>query len=263
MASQKTASWLRWPFAHTRIGLNADTDLLKLVAMVTMLIDHLGKMCFPQYRIMRIIGRLAFPIYAYCIAVGCVYTRNHLKYLTRIVLIALISQPLYVVAMGHTNAQMYAVSFAEEPVRAAINFYVCSWSKPSILLPLSLGIMIIWTIRERKIILTLAMMLVIWRIRGNLDYGWRGVTLMVLMYLFINHWWISLPVVFSFMFWWGSKGTGYELFGFKFGIQMFALLTLSMIYIPTYSRVRLNKWIFYLYYPAHLILVMFVDRMMG
>jgi len=263
MTSKKKGSRIPWPFAPKRIGLNADTDLLKLIAMATMFIDHAGKMCFSQYYIMRIIGRLAFPIYAYCIAVGCVYTRNHLKYLTRIVFLGLISQPLYAVAMGHTNSKMYAIPFSENPVGAAINFYVNSWNKPSIMFTLALGILVIWTIRERKIILTLALALFVWHIKGKIDYGWRGIALIALMYMFIEHWWISLPVVLSYMFWWGTQGMGYELFGVKFGIQMFALLALPLIYIPTYSKVRINKWVFYLYYPAHLIVVMFADRLMG
>ena len=166
MATKKKAVKIPWPFAPKKIGLNADTDLLKLVAMATMFIDHIGKMCFPQYNIMRIIGRIAFPIYAYCIAVGCVYTRNHLKYLTRIVWLGLIVQPLYVVAMGHTNSRMYAISFAENPVGAVINFYVNSWNKPSIMLTLVMGILVIWTIRNRKIVLTLALALFIWYIKG-------------------------------------------------------------------------------------------------
>ena len=43
---------------------------LKLIALITMTIDHIGYILLPQYRILRIIGRLAFPIYAYMIAVG-------------------------------------------------------------------------------------------------------------------------------------------------------------------------------------------------
>ena len=87
MPAKKSSLNIPWPFAPKEVRLNTDTNLLKLVAMATMLIDHTGKMFFAQYNIMRIIGRLAFPIYAYCIAVGCVYTHNRLKYLSRIVLL--------------------------------------------------------------------------------------------------------------------------------------------------------------------------------
>ena len=215
MAGRKDLS-IPWPFAPQKVDLNTDTNLLKIIAMVTMLIDHCGKMLFPQYRIMRVIGRIAFPIYAYCIAAGCVYTRNPLRYFKRIVLLALISQPFYAVALAHTNQAMYAVSFAEHPFQAAVNFYVQSWNHPSILLSLAFGVLLIWTIRERQLLLTLALSLFCWYIQGKLDYGVRGLGLMVLFYLFCMKWWISLPVMLSYMVWWGLQGTGYTLFEVRF-----------------------------------------------
>lgn len=260
MASNKRDLSIPWPFAPQKVDLNNDTNLLKLVAMIAMFIDHSGKMLFPQYPIMRIIGRIAFPIYAYCIAVGCVYTHDPLKYFKRVVLMALISQPFYAVALGHETSAMYAVSFAEQPVRAAVNFYVQSWSHPSILLTLAFGILLIWSLRERQLLLTLALALFCWQIQGKLDYGVRGLGLMVLFYLFCGKWWLSLPVMVSYMTWWGLNGTGYRLFDVTFGIQMFAILALPLIYIHTKSKLRINKWVFYLFYPAHLIVIMALDR---
>jgi hypothetical protein len=84
-----------------KIRLNTDTDFLKLVAIVSMLIDHLGARVFPQYVEMRYIGRLAFPLFAYCMAVGCVFTKNIGKYALRVGIMAILVQPLYVTAMGH------------------------------------------------------------------------------------------------------------------------------------------------------------------
>ena len=261
MAKGKRASG-KWPLAFKQVGLNNDTNLLKLIAMVTMLIDHTGKMLFHS-NIMRIIGRTAFPIYAYCIAVGCVYSKNHLKYLSRIVLMGLISQPFYAVAMGHASKAMYAVHFADNPVGAVVNFYVQSWYHPGIFLTLALGLMFIWTIRERQLVLTAALALLVWRIQGSIDYGWRGIALIGLFYLFCSKWWLSLPVVFTFMFWWGLGSTSYQLFGIRFGIQMFALMALPFIYIPTQSKLKINKWVFYLFYPAHLICMLLIEMAMG
>lgn len=260
VASKKGDLSIPWPFAPRKVDLNTDTSLLKIVAMIAMFIDHAGKMLFPQYPIMRVIGRIAFPIYAYCIAVGCVYTRDPLKYFKRVVFLALISQPLYAVALGHETSAMYALSFAEHPVRAALNFYVQSWAHPSILLSLALGILVIWSIRERQLLLTAALALFCWKIQGQLDYGIRGILLMTLFYLFSMKWWISLPVVLSYMVWWGLRGSGYELFEVQFGTQMFAVLALPLIYIHTQSKIRLNKWVFYLFYPAHLIIIMALDK---
>ena len=69
--------------------------------------------------------------------------------------------------------------------------------------------LLIWTIRERQLLLTLALSLFCWYIQGKLDYGVRGLWLMVLFYLFCMKWWISLPVMLSYMAWWGLQGTGY------------------------------------------------------
>lgn len=59
--------------------LNGNT--LKIIATVAMLIDHIGYYLLPQFTFLRIIGRLAFPIFAFLIAEGARYTKNRLKYI--------------------------------------------------------------------------------------------------------------------------------------------------------------------------------------
>ena len=260
MSATKTKG--KWPLAFTHVDLNSDTNLLKLVAMLTMLIDHTGKMFFHS-DLMRIIGRTAFPIYAYCIAAGCVYTKNHLKYLSRLTLVGLISQPFYAVALGHTYQSMYAIAFKDNPVGAVLNFYVQSFNHPSIFLTLILGMLVIWTIREKQLVLTAALALLIWRITGSIDYGWKGVLLMVLFYLFISKWWLSLPVILAYMLWWGLQGSSYHLFGVSFAMQGFAICALPLIYIHTHSNIKINKWVFYLFYPAHVIGMLLIEMALG
>ena len=250
MSATKTK---KWPLAYTQVGLNSDTNLLKLVAMITMLIDHTGKMLFHS-EMMRIIGRVAFPIYAYCIAAGCVYTKNHLKYLTRLVWVGLISQPFYALAMGHTFPSMYKIALG--------NFYVESWGKPSIFLTLVAGMLIIWSIREKQPALTIALALLVWKIYRYIDYGWKGVLLIVLFYLFITKWWLSLPVLFSYIVWISMQESGYTLFGISFGQKIFELMALPLIYIHTNSKLKINKWVFYLFYPAHLICMLLIEMAM-
>ena len=214
---------IAWPFEGMSIRLNTDTNLLKLIAMVTMLVDHMGAVLFPQYRVMRIIGRIAFPIYAYCLTVGCVYTHDMLRYVQRIILLALVVQPLYVVAMHHTNPAMYAVAFAEQPVWAVLNFYINSWNHPSILLSLSLGLILLWSVRDRHLAISAAMLVLhVAHPRMRLDYGFNGILLMLLFFLFCQVPLLSFPLVAGFMAWWGLEGGGYQLFGVRFATQMFA-----------------------------------------
>ncbi|MBD2872461.1 conjugal transfer protein TraX [Paenibacillus sp. IB182493] len=68
---------------------------MQFVAMLTMLIDHIGLIWFPEETAWRIIGRLAMPLYAYAIVLGYFRTSNINRYLARIAVLALISQLPY------------------------------------------------------------------------------------------------------------------------------------------------------------------------
>lgn len=92
------------------------TGVLKILALVFMFIDHAGKMLFPQIAEMRMLGRIAFPLYCWCMVVGISYTRSVPKYLGRLMLIGLVSQPIYMVALNH------------------------SWNQPNIFLTLLYGV---------------------------------------------------------------------------------------------------------------------------
>jgi hypothetical protein len=71
-------------------GLN--TFALKIIAITSMLIDHVGAVLFPHLEWMRIVGRLAFPIFAYLLVEGFFYTKDVKKYMMRLGLFALISE---------------------------------------------------------------------------------------------------------------------------------------------------------------------------
>ena len=104
------------------VRLSRETDVLKLIAIMAMFIDHLGAAIFPGVMEMRIIGRLAFPIFCYTLAAGCCYTRSMGGYALRLLIAALISQPFYVTALNHWNSDMYALTF-QQPVVDAIKWY--------------------------------------------------------------------------------------------------------------------------------------------
>ena len=246
----------------SEVRTNRDTTLIKIIAMLTMLCDHCGKVIFPQYTFMRSIGRLAFPIYAYCIAVGCVYTHDLVKYVKRMAFVAILSQPLYAVALSHTNKEMYAVAFADNPISAVFHYYLNSWKTPSIMLTLMFGILIIWTLREKHFELTAILAVLVWYLQSTLSYGWKGVWLIVLFYLTCTRWWLMLPIVSAYMLavW---SGTTYSILGFSFGRQTMAILSLPLILIPMNTGIKLNKWIFYLFYPGHLLAIIIVLKCLG
>ena len=69
-----------------------DVTVLKLIAVVSMLIDHIGYVFFPSVRLLRIIGRLAMPIYCFCVSEGLIHTSSRKNYLLRVIIFALISE---------------------------------------------------------------------------------------------------------------------------------------------------------------------------
>ena len=91
-----------------KLKTNLDTNLPKLVAVVCMLLDHFGGTFFEQVPAFRWagrlafpwIGRLAFPLFCYCMTVGMLYTHDIKRYLGRLGLFALISQPFWILAFN-------------------------------------------------------------------------------------------------------------------------------------------------------------------
>ncbi len=71
--------------------------------MITMLIDHIGAVFYQDQEILRIIGRIAFPIYAFSTYLGYKYTRNIKRYTYRLLLLAIISQLPFMLAFQHYN----------------------------------------------------------------------------------------------------------------------------------------------------------------
>lgn len=66
--------------------------MIKIIAFITMLLDHICDVYFPNLIILRIIGRLSFPLFAWEIAKGFKRTRSIKKYVLRLLIIAVISQ---------------------------------------------------------------------------------------------------------------------------------------------------------------------------
>ena len=67
-------------------------EWLKLIACITMLADHIGAILLPGCVLLRIIGRLSFPIYCFLLAEGAAHTRNAKGYALRLLICAILSE---------------------------------------------------------------------------------------------------------------------------------------------------------------------------
>ena len=237
---------------------NTATTWLKIIALVFMFIDHAGKMCFPAVLEMRILGRIAFPIYAWCIIVGFHYTRSVPKYLLRILVTGVVSQPLYMIALNHT------------------------WKQPNIFLTLFLGLCALWGIREKKYLSQFwapAVTLVLATVLG-VDYGWRGVLLFIVLYAVQeSRPGIAAVMISYFLFWGASYSITKSLFGLPINMdalpaflsqplsafmrmEAYALLALPLILIRFKKDLKLPRWIGYTLYPAHLAALYALEQLM-
>ena len=227
---------------------NTATTWLKIIALVFMFIDHAGKMLLPSVPEMRILGRIAFPVYVWCMIVGFHYTRSVPKYLLRILIVGLVSQPLYVIAMNH------------------------AWRDPNVFLTLFLGLCAIWGIREKKYLshLWAPAIALMAAIVAGADYGWRGVLLFILLYAVQDSRpGIAAVMVAYFMFWGTSYSLTKSIFGLSIDLSVlpgflssllspflrmeaYALLSLPLILIRFKKDLKIPRWVGYALYPAHL-----------
>lgn len=76
--------------------------LLRIVAMATMFVDHVGVCIYPDVDWFRGIGRIAYPLYVYGIWVGWHHTTDRMRYVLRLCGIAILAEPLFDIAL-YTN----------------------------------------------------------------------------------------------------------------------------------------------------------------
>ena len=204
------------------------SNQLKLLAMLTMTLDHIGVQMFPGALWLRIVGRLAFPIYAYMIAEGCAHTRNRRKYLLQMAGLALLCQLVYFFAMG-SLFQCILVTFT----LSILLIYACdTGSRPLTALAL-LGMAFV----------TVALPRLLPGTDFAIDYGFFGVLVPVAAYLGETH---REKLLFT-------AGALVALAWSVGGIQWYSLAALLPLALYGGQRgKRRMKWLFYLYYPLHL-----------
>ncbi|MBW4638342.1 MAG: conjugal transfer protein TraX [Gloeocapsa sp. UFS-A4-WI-NPMV-4B04] len=197
------------------------TFQIKLLAAVLMVCDHIGAVIFPKILILRFLGRLSFPLFAWLIGQGEKHTNNFNLYLLRLVILGLISQPIYYLTF-HSSAL-------------------------NILATLAFGLL---AIRVNKVIGSNLFTLIFAALAqlANAEYGAYGVFVIILLSeMNINRitWWLKWISLNLLTFW---------LPGFFFH-QFLAGLTPLILSLWNSQQGRKGKW-FYPFYPVHLALIL-------
>ncbi len=216
-----------------------------------MLIDHMGLLLFPELEILRYIGRLSFPIYAFMIAEGCKYTKNKIKYFLFVFTLAAVCQ----ITFGIYSQSLYM----------------------SILVTFSLSILCIYALQYMKRTVTnedeasskkVASILIFFAaVIGTyvfcrifeVDYGFLGCMVPVFASIFETE--EELP---KFLRGLGinpvrvlTMGIGLAVFIiFNGGFRYYAFLALPILLCYSGKRGKLKmKYFFYIFYPAHLLML--------
>ena len=217
-----------------KLRTNLDTDLLKLVAIAAMLVDHIGGAFFPEIPVFRWIGRLAFPLFCYCLTVGLLYTHDIRRYLGRLAIFAVVALPFWILAFNADD----------------ILGNLTNWN---IFFTLFLSLLAMWGLTTRRWWLFVLGVLVL--AFGSFDYNYHGVILILIFYFCRNK-----PALLG-----GSLEDPLALVvgGHAVNWTIFGLLALPLILCRTHSGIRIPKWFFYAFYPAHLAIIALVGWCMG
>lgn len=213
--------------------LELSGNQLKIIALLTMTVDHIGFILLPQYLILRIIGRLSFPIFAYMIAEGCRYTRSVSRYLGLMAGLGLVTQVVQYVAAG-SIFQCIFVTFGMSIgliwlLRLAVE-QKKAWAWPIAILAV---VAIFFLTRVLPLLIP----------GFDVDYGFWGVMLPAVIYFGKNHWQkLSLTAVVLLL-----------MYGDYGWVQLFSLLALPLLALYNGQRGKWKlKYLFYIYYPVHL-----------
>ena len=219
---------------------------LKIIAMVSMLLDHIGVWFFPDVDIFRILGRIAFPIFAYMIAEGCRYTKNRAKYLGMIAGMGILFQVVFFVAM-ESLYQGILVTFS----LAIITIYSIDgilhakklWGRLAALAGLAFVVAFVVILPH-----------VLSGTDFDIDYGVWGILLPVAVYFLPSRVWRVIGIAALLV----ARAIHYTAFpdGSLGLLQWFSLITIPLLALYNGERGRAKmKYVFYIFYPAHLVVL--------
>lgn len=202
-----------------------NTFTLKMIAIITMVIDHVGHIFFPEMTLLRIIGRLSFPIFAYVLTEGFIHTKDVKKYMLRLGIFAILS---------------------EIPYDLAIMGSVLEFTHQNIFFTLFLGMLMMWLVSKTKNIILqygiVAALILLCQLL-NTDYSNIGVLMIFIFYVFRERKIEKLLIV------------GLIFIALTGGIQLYAILALPLIALHNGEQGPKMKAFFYLFYPAHLLIL--------
>ncbi|HRN96061.1 MAG TPA: TraX family protein [Candidatus Levybacteria bacterium] len=211
---------------------------IKLIAIILMVVDHVGIFFFPELLIFRIIGRLSFPLFGWLIANGAYHTKNINAYTFRLFVFALISQIPYWLAFHSITSE--------------IGF--------NIFFTLTLGVLAIQLIQRTNQKLVWIGIGLVGAIIGEIlavDYGAAGVLSILMFYFFFHNplkMFLSQLLIFISFYTVPilEQGMSNDI------VALFQPVAAFVVIVIAFYNGREGpkaKYLFYLFYPLHLLIL--------
>ena len=223
---------------------------LKMIACIFMFIDHTGQIFYNGNSILNIIGRLAFPIFAFQITEGYIHTKDIKKYLLRLLILALVSQIPFMIMLERVGFTINTI--------ATLLFGLISitiYNKNKILGIISLiilgiiaefahfdgGICCVFIIfnfyvfKDKKIIMTVSYILLVTCLFGSylIEYTKNDNELL------------------------------YSVIKYYLPYYVTTLSAILLIYTYNNKKGKKMKWFFYIFYPFHIIFLLFIKYLIS
>ena len=235
-----------------------DSNAIKLVAIAAMTVDHVAWWLFPGYPravlplAMHIIGQLTCPIMCYFVAEGYHHTRDIRKYTARMFLFAVISHFAYVFASADFAGWRSFIPFSSGRV---LNQTSVMWS-------LAWGLVMLRVVHDRRLRPAVQVTLILLICLVSFPADWSCIAALCIMAFGTNRGKLKTQALWM-MFYVALYAVVYALaLDWVYGlVQLAVVLAVPVLALYNGQRgpsPRVNtvmKWLFYLYYPAHLALI--------
>lgn len=256
------------------------TFVLKIIAIITMLIDHIGAVFLANgrhpelYFLFRAIGRIAFPIFVFLIVEGFHHTRDVKKYLKRLGAFALISEIPFDLAFYKGDFSDIALIFENNGFDwyLAEDFLKPLFEHQNVYFTLFLGLFAIYLmslVEKRYVkrviisnlldaIITIGFCMIAFFLKT--DYDITGILLIVAFYLFRGSK-AMLTISIIILMGGGSDINKFQATGnLIYIVTIFAVLAMIPIALYNGKKGKDVKYIFYIFYPAHLLLLFVIKQ---
>jgi len=226
---------------------------LKIFAIFFMIIDHTGFILFPDNLFLRGIGRLAFPLFAYQMAVGFSHTRNKEKHILKLLIFSIICQIPHNISLG-----LYGLN---------LNL--------NIIFTFVISLLIIYCIEHFKfidtyngnkkfnlknciIVLTFSALLLSLGIYLNVDYGWYGILLTVAFYFTLSQKLLSILSFFTLI----NLNFFLSPNNYMAALAYISFFDILFILLFNGKQGYKNSWFFYALYFFHMFPLFFIRSLM-